>query len=215
MLEWLNSAAFYAFGAPTSWAEVLGFVTGAWCVYLVARANVWNWPVGIANNILWIILFFTAGLYADSFLQVVYIALGLWGLFTWLRPRPVVKVLPISHTAKAQWLALAGAGALGLLVLFAFLDNATNSTVPLADAATTVISLLAVWGQIYKKIESWFLWMLADIIYIPLYVYKGLSLTAILYAGFFALCVFGYFSWRSKLAAQVPPPVSPPVKVSS
>lgn len=56
MIEFLNSTAFTAFGAPTSWAEVLGFVTGAWCVWLVARQSVWNWPIGIANNLVWIAL---------------------------------------------------------------------------------------------------------------------------------------------------------------
>ena len=69
LLARLNAPLFTAFGAPTTWAEVLGFVAGAVCVYLVARQHILNWPIGIANNMLWILLFFTAGLYADSALQ--------------------------------------------------------------------------------------------------------------------------------------------------
>ena len=84
LINWLNSPALYAFGAPTTWAEVLGFATGALCVYLVARQHILNWPIGIANNLLWILLFATAGLYADSGLQVIYIALALWGWWQWL-----------------------------------------------------------------------------------------------------------------------------------
>ncbi|WFR71701.1 nicotinamide mononucleotide transporter family protein [Prescottella defluvii] len=87
MIEFLNLTAFTAFGAPTSWAEVLGFVTGAWCVWLVGRQSVWNWPIGIANNVVWILLFATAGLFADSALQVVYIALAVWGWRNWVQGR--------------------------------------------------------------------------------------------------------------------------------
>ena len=65
--------------------EILGFVSGALCVWLVARQNVWNWPIGIANNITFLILFWTAGLYADSSLQVVYVGLAVYGWWAWLR----------------------------------------------------------------------------------------------------------------------------------
>jgi nicotinamide mononucleotide transporter len=62
IVDWLNSAAFTSFGAPTTWAEVLGFLTGPGCVYLVAKQHILNWPLGIANNALWILLFAAAGL---------------------------------------------------------------------------------------------------------------------------------------------------------
>jgi nicotinamide mononucleotide transporter len=75
------------------------------------------------------------------------------------------------------------------------LDRVTDSTVPLPDAITTVLSLLATWGQARKKLESWWLWIAADVVYVPLYAYKVLWLTAVLYVGFLALCVFGLRSW--------------------
>lgn len=195
IIDWLNTPVFYSFGAPTSWAEVLGFITGAICVYFVAKQNIWNWPIGIANNVLWIVLFLSAGLYADSGLQVVYIVLSLIGWWTWLYGGVDRSILRTSWTSLQTWLILAIAGVGGFFILHTLLKHITNSTVPGWDALTTVLSLLAVWGQIHKKIESWFLWMLADIIYVPLYVYKGLTLTAILYVGFFALCVLGLVKW--------------------
>lgn len=79
------------------------------------------------------------------------------------------------------------------------LMEVTDSTVPLPDAITTVLSLLATWGQARKKVECWWLWIAADIIYIPLYGYKELWLTAILYVGFIALCVLGLRSWTRDL----------------
>ena len=63
---------------------MLGFVTGALCVWLLARENIWNWPIGIANNIFYIVVFLKSGLYGDSGLQVVYIVLAAYGWWTWL-----------------------------------------------------------------------------------------------------------------------------------
>lgn len=198
LIDWLDRPAFTSFGAPTTWAEVLGFVTGAWCVYLVARQHVANWPMGIANNLVWILLFASAGLYADSGLQGVYIALAVWGWWLWVRrgPQGEQRVTP---TTRAEWLGLAVFGVVGTALLIWFLAGWTSSTVPFWDAVTTALSLAATYGQARRRWESWLLWMAADVIYVPLYQYKGLTLTAILYVGFFALCVKGLVDWRRSM----------------
>lgn len=193
MIDWLNSPPF---GAPTTWAEVLGFVTGALCVLLVARRNIANWPVGIANNLLWILLFATAGLYADSALQVVYIALALYGWWQWRYGGVGRRPLPVSTLTPTEWVVLAGALLAGTAAITVVLDRLTGSTVPFWDAITTVLSLLATYGQSRKKVESWYFWIAADLIYIPLYQAKGLTLTAILYVVFLGLCLYGLVGWR-------------------
>lgn len=199
IVDWLNTPVFYSFGAPTSWAEVLGFITGVVTVWFVAKQNIWNWPIGILNNILWIVLFITAGLYADSALQVVYIVLALIGWYLWLFGGTNRSELKVTKTSAKQWMGLLLAGAAGFVAIYYVLITYTGSTVPSWDALTTILSLMAVWGQMKKKLESWYLWMLADVIYVPLYIYKGLSLTAILYVGFFTLCVIGLIKWKRSL----------------
>jgi nicotinamide mononucleotide transporter len=188
--------------AVTSWGEVAGFVTGALCVWLVARQNVWNWPIGILNNLAFLALFMAGGLYADGWLQVVYMALAVYGWWSWLRGGRSHTTLVVSRTMQQQWWALLGAGVATTALLTWILETQTDSTVPLPDAVTTVLSLLATWGQARKKVESWWLWIAADVIYIPLYAYKGLWLTAILYLGFLALCVLGLRNWRADLRAK-------------
>lgn len=195
IIDWLGSTAFSSFGAPTSWAELLGFMTGAICVYLVARQNVWNWPIGIANNIVFILLFATAGLYADSALQVIYIALAIWGWYLWVAGREAAP-RAVTSTSRREWMWLVIAGVVATAVLTLFLELATESVVPFWDAVTTTLSLMATWGQAKKRWESWLLWITADLIYIPLYFYKDLVLTAVLYTGFLALCVAGLRAWR-------------------
>ncbi|HYL93706.1 MAG TPA: nicotinamide mononucleotide transporter family protein, partial [Alphaproteobacteria bacterium] len=55
--------------------EILGFITGVVCVWLLIKENIWNWPIGIANNVFYIIVFTRSGLYADAGLQFIYIAI--------------------------------------------------------------------------------------------------------------------------------------------
>jgi nicotinamide mononucleotide transporter len=164
-------------------------------VWLVARQNVWNWPIGIANNVTFFVLFLAAGLYADSALQVVFLGLALYGWWAWLRGGDLRSLLAVSRTTGRQWVVLGFAGVVGTIALTWVLTVATDSSVPLPDAITTVLSLLATWGQARKKLESWWLWIAADLIYIPLYAYKDLWLTSALYVGFLALCVLGLRNW--------------------
>ena len=189
-------------GAPTSLGEVLGFVTGAACVYAVATQRLWNWPVGMANNVFFLILFFSFGLYADSALQVVFFALAAYGWWAWLRGGSSRTPLMVSNTTAGQWSALAVIGVAATTLLTWLLSTYTPSTVPLADATTTVLSLLATWGQCRKKVQSWYLWIAADVIYVPLYFYKDLVLTGILYIGFAGLCVMGLRHWRRELTTD-------------
>ncbi|MBM0237434.1 nicotinamide mononucleotide transporter [Micromonospora sp. ATA32] len=211
MFDWLTGTAFSVAGTATTWAELLGFATGVLNVWLVARQRIANWPVGIANVLLLMLLFWTAGLYADAGLQVVYVALGLYGWWHWLFGGERRSRLTVGRTGREEWLGLALVGAALTGGLWLLLDRATDSTVPLADAVTTALSLLATYGQTRKLVESWWLWIVADLIYIPLYVYKGLHLTAALYLVFLGLCVLGLRAWRADLRQEAPPPRSRPV----
>jgi nicotinamide mononucleotide transporter len=186
-----------------SLVEILGFLTGAVNVWLLARQNIWNWPIGIANNLAYLLLFATSGLYGDAGLQVVYITLAIYGWRIWLRgtgPR-----LAVSRTTARVWMYLAPATLVGVVVLRWFLTRFTDSTVPGWDGLTTALSLAATYGQCRKLLESWWIWILADLIYIPLYVYKGLRLTSVLYFVFLLLCIFGLREWMRESAAEAMP----------
>jgi nicotinamide mononucleotide transporter len=202
MIDWLNSPAVVTFGVPTSWAEVLGFGTGLVNVGLLVRQHILNWPLGILNVLLLMVVFWSVGLYADAGLQIVYVILGFYGWWAWLYGGQDRSRLVVRDTTRAEWIGLALAGTALTGVLWLFLDRLTGSTVPLADALTTALSLLATYGQTRKLVQNWWIWIAADLIYIPLYGYKGLWLTAILYVAFMILCVLGLRSWRAALRTQ-------------
>lgn len=179
--------------------EIIGVALGVACVYLTVRENNWCWPTGIANNILFIAIFIPARLYADSGLQVVYIALGLYGWYQWLYGGKGKTALPISLTPGRMWPVLAAAAAGSTLLLSELLRRLTNSNVPLWDALTTVLSLTAQYMLAKKWLENWWVWISANTLYIGLYVYKQLYLVAGLQVVFITLSLMGYFAWRKEL----------------
>jgi nicotinamide mononucleotide transporter len=202
LLASLRSPAFMAWGIATSWAELLGFVSGAACVWLVARQNIWTWPIGLVNNALFFILFITSKLYSDAALQIAFGILAVYGWYRWLRPKLSLTPMPIRRTSAREWALLGACGVAGIAAATFWLSSSTDSPVPLWDSAVLVLSLLATYGQANKLLESWWLWIAVDVISIPLYISRSLYLTAILYAVFLALCVMGLRLWSRETAAQ-------------
>jgi nicotinamide mononucleotide transporter len=201
LIQFFQAPAFSLLGESVSVIEVIGFVTGALCVWAVTRQYTWNWPVGIANNAAFLILFIGAGLYADAALQVIFAAVAAYGWFLWSRRTStdagrVVEVRRAT-TRERSW----GLVATVLLTAAAavLLHGATDSSVPIPDAFVLAGSLLATWGQARKIIEQWWVWIAVDVVSIPLYMSKGLWLTAILYTGFLALCIDGLRRWSGEL----------------
>lgn len=187
--------------APYSLTETLGFVTGAACVYLVVKQSLWNFPLGIANNVFFLILFVNARLYGDAGLQIVYIALGFQGWYYWLYGGQNRKELRITHASPRLLIATGSFVVIGSVGLVLAL-RAAGGAAPMMDAFTTVLSLAAQFLLNRKSIENWFLWIVADIIYIWLYISRDLQLTAVLYFVFLCLCVAGFLNWRRLLNAQ-------------
>lgn len=190
----------------SSLIEILGFLTGAVNVWLLARRNIWNWPVGLANNALYVAVFLTAGLYGDAALQLVYITLGAYGWWTWAHPARGLE-LQVVRTPRVAWMWLIPATAMAAIGFRFYLRNFTDSTVPSWDGLTTALSLAAIYGQCRKYLESWWIWIAADLIYIPLYLYKNLRLTSGLYFVFLLLCVVGLREWSNALRTRQAEPV--------
>lgn len=189
----LNCPAFTLWNAPLSWAEVVGFATGIWCVWLTAQRRMLNFPVGIANCLLLLFLFWQSRLFADAGLQVLFIGLGLHGWWQWSRGR-VNHEVPVSDLSP-RGLVAAGATGLALAALLYLLLTWAKGSVPLFDALITALSLVAQWLLNARKRQNWYFWIVVDLISIPVYVHKQLYLIALLYAVFLGLCIIGLRAW--------------------
>jgi nicotinamide mononucleotide transporter len=204
VLDWMNSPAATLLGAPVSWIEIIGFVTGAACVYGVARQKSWNWPVGIVNNVAFMVLFFGAGLYGETLLQMVFAAVSVYGWYNWVRgARGTAGTgdLPIRDGSTTEVACGLGAVVLATVGVAMILTHGTDSQVPWPDAFVLAASLLATYWQARKIFQHWYVWIVIDLVSIPLYFSRGLNLTAILYIGFTVLCVYGLVGWTRTRSA--------------
>ncbi len=182
--------------------EWIGAGAGLACVWLLARASIWNWPVSILNTVLYFAVFLRAGLYAESALQVVFTALGVYGWWSWRYGGAAGSELPIRRAAPREaWIA-AGLALAGVALSALVLVSATDSTVPVWDSSVLVLSLVATFAQARKVLESWWVWILVDLISVPLYLTRELYPTALLYTLYLALCVVGLRRWIALLRAQ-------------
>lgn len=197
LLDWLNSPALVLWATPMSVAEVLGFLTGILCVWLAARNHIWNFPFGIANNLLLMLLFFRGRLFADAALQVMFMALALRGWWQWAQhgtqpPRPISQ-LDITQLRVPILCSLLAIPVMTLALTLA------KGSVPVFDASITALSVVAQWLLNRRVLQNWWWWIAVDVISIPVYLYKGLYLIALLYAVFLVLCIHGYRIWRANL----------------
>jgi nicotinamide mononucleotide transporter len=183
---------------PVTLTEVLGFATGAACVLLVIDESIWNFPVGLANNLFFLVLFASARLYGDMALQLVYLALGVAGWRRWARGSGDGGALAVSSMPPRERAALAMVTIVATVGLTSWFERVGDAS-PALDALTTVLSLGAQWLLNRKRIENWFLWLAADVLYVWLYVSRHLYLTAVLYAVFIVLCLVGVRRWRKAL----------------
>jgi nicotinamide mononucleotide transporter len=182
--------------------EILGAVLGIAAVFLAARQNVWNWPLGIINFALYIIVFYNAKLYAQVGLQVVYIVLAIYGWWHWLHGGTDRGELRVSRVASREAILLTLAFALATPALAIFLARATDASLPLADSALTAASLVAQYMMTRKYVECWLVWLAADVAYVAVFIHQSLWPTVGLYLVFCVLAVMGWREWRTSLRRQ-------------
>lgn len=171
-------------------------------VYLTTRQIIWCWPLGLVSVTLYAIIFFQVRLYADMGLQGIYFALSLYGWWAWLHGGEDRQELEVS-LASCRLRLLAAISGLGFgLLLGVTLERLTDASLPYADSLLTSFSLLAQFMATRKLLESWLLWIAVDVFYVFMFIYKGLHLTAGLYAAFLVLAVVGLVEWRRSMAAS-------------
>jgi nicotinamide mononucleotide transporter len=183
------------FGLATTPLELISFVLSVLTVLLNIRRNHWAWLFAIVSSATYGVVFFDARLYGDCGLQLVFIIVSVWGWHSWLRGGLKHQPLRVTRLDRAGWIAAAAGWLLGFALLAAFLKSWTNTDVPYADGFLTAGSLV---GQVLlsrKKVENWHAWIVVDILYVGLYLYKGLTLTAVLYGLFVLMALAGLRAW--------------------
>ncbi|MBY0245785.1 MAG: nicotinamide riboside transporter PnuC [Sphingobacteriaceae bacterium] len=179
----------------TSFFEWLGLVTTLICIFLAVKNNIWNWPVSIISIIISSYVFFESKLYGDFALQIYFLGTAFYGWYFWLKNKKESEKQIYSLKTKEWAISILSVALLSYL-LGLFLDTYTDTDVPFSDGFCTALSFVAQIMLSRKIIQNWLLWIVVDLCYIPLYVYKNLNLYAILYAILVAMALMGYLNWR-------------------
>lgn len=195
MLDWLRN----------NYIEGIGFVTSLLCVWLSSRANIWAWFWAVISSGVSAVFFYQLRLFGDMNLQFFFIATAIYGWYQWRFGKKVVengesKQMIISFLPKNYYLPLLGSFCLLFGVIYMTL-GALRGDVLFWDTLTTTLSIIATWLAAKKYIENWLLWIVADAIYVAMYLYKNTVLYALLYALFLVLAYVGFLHWR-KLAKE-------------
>ncbi len=191
-------------GLATTPLELIGFVLALITVLLNIRQLHWAWLFSIISSATYALVFYESRLYGDMGLQLVFIAVSVWGWYQWLcagAGNAAAEALPVTRLSLRGWGWSAGAWLAGFVILSWFLKTWTDTDVPHADGFLTAGSLL---GQLLlsrKKLENWHVWIVVDLLYVGLYLYKNLTLTAILYAVFVVMAVIGLLAWKKAAPA--------------
>jgi len=183
------------------WIEIFGVVTGILYVILEVKQNRFLWPLGIITSAAYIYIFFTGKFYADMGLQVYYVLISIYGWYYWSRggAKETKGELPVVRINRQQLILLFLTFAFSWVLIYFVLDRYTDSSVPLGDSFTTALAIVATWMLTRKIIEQWFLWIIANVVSIALYIYKGLYPTVILYAVYAGMAVYGYLEWKRSM----------------
>jgi nicotinamide mononucleotide transporter len=186
--------------------EIAGTVIGLVYLWLEYKASAYMWLAGIVMPAIYLYIYYNAGLYADFGINVYYLVIAVYGWLAWKNVfggNDRGEELPVTYTPRRGWFKAVLMYVVTQTVITWLLLNHTDSTVPVADSFTTALSIVGMWMLARKYIEQWWVWCVVDVASSVLYVYKGLYFTAILYALYAIIAIFGYFKWKTLMRDEL------------
>jgi nicotinamide mononucleotide transporter len=178
--------------------EGFAFLFGLAQVLLALKNKTLNFYAGIISVSLYIYVFYTAGLFAESLLNIYYLLISIGGIFLW----QTKNQLSISYTKRREWgvtLLIAG---IAFGILYPSLKKFTTSDVPFLDAFVAATAWAGSWLLMKRKISNWIVLNISNIVAIPLQFYKGMELTSLLTIIYFIIAIKGYIEWRKIAGSQ-------------
>jgi nicotinamide mononucleotide transporter len=179
--------------------EIIAVVFSLICVILTIRRNIWCWVTGMVGVVFYAYVFYDTKLYADMVLQAVYFAQSIYGMEMWVRNGGMDKKVKVVRLEMMD-MFMHGAILMGTWLLIAYLMfSYTDNSIPAIDAFLSVASLFANYYLAKRILESWFIWIVVDIGYIGVFLYKDLYLSSGLYFVFLIMAIYGLLEWKKEL----------------
>lgn len=189
------------------WLDITTTVLGLAYILLEYKASIWMWAVGAVMQLLGIVLYYQKGLYADCGMEFYYMTMTIYGFWRWKTHsnssvKEENKNTSITHIPVQLALLWAAIFFVLWFAIWWLLTTYTDSTVPVADAFTTALSLVGIWALAHKYLEQWFVWIAVDVVTCVLYFHKDIPFKASLYALYVVIAIFGYLRWRRMMAQK-------------
>jgi nicotinamide mononucleotide transporter len=175
-------------------AELIAVAFGVGYILLAIREHRACWIAGGISTAIYAFVFWRAGLPMQAALQLVYVAMSVWGWFAWGRARD--EAPPRGWKVARHLAAIAGVG-LATAVSAPLAAKYALAAAPVADSLGTWASLVATWLLARRIIDTWAWWVVIDAGLAALFAWQGLLPTAALYLAFAVLAVAGWRSWRA------------------
>jgi nicotinamide mononucleotide transporter len=203
---WIENIAFEVLNYSISYVELIGTLFGLISVFFASRASILTWSTGIVNEFFLFILFFQVQLYADMFLQVYFFAVTIYGWHYW-KTRPEEHSITSTENKTRIILAcmlLTGTLLAGLLFtnIHLYLPQffRVKASYPYADSFVMVLSVIATVLLAKKRIETWYLWIVVDLVCVFLFFKKGVIFLSLEYLIFLGLATYGLLNWKKQLS---------------
>lgn len=186
--------------------EVLGVLFGLISVWYAKKNNIWVYPTGMISTAIFVYLLLKWSLLGDMLINGYFFVMSAYGWYYWTRKKEEVYVNPISTTVRKEYITSAALfiGSLLFVYWIYVLFDKWNDWTAYVDTFTTAIFFVGMWLMARRKIENWIFWIIGDFISIPLYFYKGFTLTSIQYIIFTVIAIYGYRSWKKILNKSLP-----------
>ena len=184
--------------------EIIAVLTGIVSVWLAKRENVWLYPIGIISVLLWIYLCWVGKLYGQSVINLFFFLMNGYGWYNWLRkdddnnPNVLIK----NNTNRENFLVFITSLFFSFVIYFLLLpfqDQQASQLYIVIESIITALNFVAMWLMAWKRVEHWLLWIVGDILCIPLFVHKEYPIGVIQFMVFIVIAYLGYKEWKLKV----------------
>ena len=181
--------------------EVIAVLFGFLSVWFSKQENILVYPTGIVSTLIFVYLLWQWGLLGDMMINAYYFSMSIYGWYIWTRKVDAIHFTPVTTMTLREHLIAVLLFTGTLLFVFGvynYFDKWTDWTAYI-DTFTTAVFFVGMYLMAKKKLENWIYWIIGDLISVPLYYYKGLTLTSFQYFLFTIIAVYGYFAWKKSL----------------
>ena len=187
----------------TGWLEYIAVFTGIASVWFSRLENIWVYPSGLINTIIYIYLSFKGGLLGEASVNFYYTVMSIYGWLLWAKKDQQHKhVLHITVATKKEWAVHLSFFAVFYIAIFFVLTylkkDFAPGAIPWADAFASATAFTGMWLMTKKKVESWYWWIATNIASIPLYFVKHYVFTSVYYVVLLIMAVFGLLEWSKR-----------------